>query len=180
MEKLCWLLICFIPLICNAQYSTTLRMNVVSGQQVSFVFNRFDQFSSGISKPGYTQIKISYNSVDQNGNPYLGSQGWRLYVKADQSTLSNFFGSETIPLDAISLDFEQTGGGGLSGTINPLTSGSPGVLIGEWINTTPDDRLNTASTITLTYNCGGPLYNLANETDGQYFVNLEFEVIEVQ
>jgi hypothetical protein len=178
MAKLWWLIFCFIPLTVHAQYTTTLRMQVVTGQQVSFIFNRFDQFNNGISKLGYTQVKIYYNSVDLDSNPYLPSKGWKLYVKADQATFTNFFGSETIPLDALSLDYVQTGGESLSGTINPLTSGSPGILIGEWVNTDPNDRLNAVSTITLTYNCGGPLYNLANEADGQYFINLEFEVIE--
>ncbi len=140
--------------------NVTRKMNIQAGTQLGFVFNRFDNFDTGITKSDYTRINVYYN--DENTIP----EGWKLKVKADAVNLSSFFGSQTIPAGVIKLDVNDSHGNVetiyLSDTYQEIAAWS--AIMGY---------TSSSVDILISYQCG-PDADLSNATNGYYVINLDF------
>ena len=151
--------------ICQNQ---TSRLKIITGGNVSFIFNSFKKYDNGIIYTDYTKLAVYY--IDTTDSGVHQATTWQLDFKANSA---NIEGTGTNNLALATLELTATdGGGNLSAShyyAKPLTN-SDATLV----DTGPEGDFND-NLINITYECGKTV-KVLNEKPDYYVVDIIFTV----
>mgnify|MGYP001572852283 CR=1 FL=1 len=92
---------------CNSLFSQQARITVISGGNVSVVFNSIEKYQSGIPLLNYTTLGIR---VDEEAADY---KRWEVTIEVEDIAADGFNGSDPanlIPLDRVEVSTSTVGG----------------------------------------------------------------------
>ena len=101
----------FLFFVCSLLFSQAVRVQVVSGANISTTFNSIAKYKAGISLPGYTTVGIL---VDEGAWDY---KSWVLTINAEDLDADGFFSSTNplinqVPFDVVEVSTNITIGCG--------------------------------------------------------------------
>jgi len=131
--------------------NSILRLNIVSGGNIEFVFNSIDQISTGI--PNSTAYDTRFTIAS--------STNWTLNFGTDLTDFTEA-GANTIPLDlvAVQVDDDAAGNCFTGGTVRCASA----LYFGAW-----DDLVNPNTSLITTTAAG----NVGNSTDNAFVIHWE-------
>ncbi len=157
----------YLNTICGflaGQNNITSKIRVLRGSNLSFNFNSYNRYSSGIIYQNFTQLQLYFKDTLLTGGSNPSSSGWQLTTRAIQSSISGGMTIYDLPLNSIllyvNMDGAEHGPFTLNATELQLVKGT-------------DNDLN--KTIEISYYCGTNAdNNMINKFPDNYVVDIEF------
>lgn len=162
----------FLQTYCLSGQNISLRLRVVSGGNVSYIFNSLKKYEAGITYEDWTRLQIFFNDTTDVGGPGP-STGWELRVKATTSGIMSDGGNPNLITKSIGIRPKISPGGNSASVeltdIN-LTDGFQTIVEGV-------GKQNIKEEVFISYDCGvNPLYKILNNPPDFYYVDLEFKI----
>ena len=155
------------------QGTTTVRLQVVRGARLDFIFNSLSKYKDGISYPDFTQLNIYFNDTIDAGIPNPTCAGWELTLKAVQTEIDGDMTAQDLDLSTI--EFTVKIEGIATGTTYTLSNASQVIASGV-----SPAIVDVNKEVLITYNCGTlPANSLLNKMPDYYYVDLEFNLTKI-
>jgi len=166
------LILLFLQTYCLSGQNISLRLRVVSGGNVSYIFNSLKKYEAGITYEDWTRLQIFFNDTTDVGDPGP-STGWELKIKATTSGIMSDGGNPNLDTELIEIRPKITAGGNSTNVnltnIN-LTNGFQTIVEG-------DGNQIILEEVFISYDCGvNPFYKILNNPPDFYYVDLEFKI----
>jgi hypothetical protein len=148
----------------------SINLKVLSGGNVSYIFNSLGKYESGISYEDWTRFQIYYNDTTEFGGVGT-SVGWDLQVRAITSGIVSDGGNPELDTETITIRPNISSCSGCVGSTNvSLTNVFQTIVIG-------DGNLSILEEVSISYDCGvDPAHKVLNKPPDYYNVDLEFRV----
>lgn len=162
----------FLQTFCLSGQNISLRLRVVSGGNVSYIFNSLTKYQAGITYEDWTRLQINFNDTTNAGTPGP-SAGWELKVRAIQNSIMSDGGNPNLETESIEIRPKVAAGGNSTHVIITninLTNGFQTIVEG-------DGNQNIQEEVFISYDCGvNPLYKMLNNPPDLYYVDLEVKI----
>ena len=154
------------------QGTTTVRVRVVRGARLDFIFNSLSRYTDGMTYTDFTKIDIYYNDTVGVGVPNSNCTGWELTVKALQPQFEGDMSAQILDLATIVFSVKRDG---IDAGTFTLSNAEQVIASDVFPNI-----VNVNEEILITYNCGTlPGNNLMNKMPDYYNVDLVFNLTKL-
>lgn len=151
----------------------SLNLRVVSGGNISYIFNSLTKYQTGITYEDWTRLQIFFNDTTNAGDPSPSTTGWELKVRAIQNGIMSDGGNLNLDTELIKIRPRITAGGNSTNVnltnIN-LTNGFQTIVEG-------DGNQIILEEVFISYDCGvDPSPKILNNPPDFYYVDLEVKI----
>jgi hypothetical protein len=147
------------------QRNVTSKLTIKQNDDVQIIFNGISDFENGVILDDWTILNIQFTDTLDNGAPSGGTNGWEMYVRADDVNIWSLSGMSFLPLETIEMEVYYDGS----------TQGTYALSNTDQLIANGTGKIGVDKDITLTYNVGTkPANKVESFTESHFIIQLIF------